>query len=120
LAGVRNYDRCEPLSEPRDLPEDVSKEIKKEYEEWGYDAHSASYLTIKELICFDYDKKFWNRRVSKQIGPNSWTGTGLAEEGEGEIISYRENLGEGFFDRLEALKSLGEPDDVRIVFWFDN
>lgn len=120
LADVRNYDCCEPISEPKGLPKDVSDEVKNEHNDWDCDAHSASFLTLKELTDFDYDKSFWNRRITKQIGPNAFTGAGLAQEGEGKIITYRENLGEWFFKHLEELKELGEPEDVRIVFWFDN
>lgn len=120
LADVRNYDHCEPISKPTGIPADVSDEVRESYERWSSDAHSASSLTLKQLLDFDYDKKFWNRRVTKQTGPNSWNGASLAEEGEGTTISYRENLGEMFFKDLEALKELGKPDDVRLVFWFDN
>lgn len=120
LAGVRNYDYCEPLSEPKGIPDDVSEEVKEMYDGFSVDAHSASFLTTKELIDFNYDKTFWNRRVTKQTSPNSWNGASLAEEGEGTVITYRENLGQWFFKHLEELKELGEPEDVRIVFWFDN
>ena len=119
LANVRNYDHCVPISDPKGLPNDISDEVKEEYGE-GWDYHSASFLTAKELLDFDYDKTFWNRRITKQISPNHWNGASLAEEGEGKIISYRENLGESFFIHLEDLKQLGNPEDVRIVFWFDN
>ena len=114
LAGVRNYDHCEPLSESKGLPTDISDEVKEEYGD-GSDWHSASYLTAKELLDFDYEKEFWNRRVMKINN-----GASLAEEGEGTVLSYRENLGEFFFLHLEELKQLGNPEDVRIVFWFDN
>lgn len=120
LADVRNYDHCEPLSQPKGIPDNVCKEIGEEYEEWGCDAHSASYFTAKELLDFNYDKTFWNRRITKQTAPNVYNGASLAEEGEGINLTYRENLGEMFFIHLEELKSLGEPEDVRIVFWFDN
>jgi hypothetical protein len=130
LADVRNYDYCTPLSKPKGLPDDSEflNELSdydisithRLYLEGDYDYHSHSYLTLKELLDFDYDQDFWNRRVTKQIGPNSWDGAALAEEGEGEIISYRENLGEGFFKDLETLKTLGDLEEVRIVFYFDN
>lgn len=117
LAGVRNYDYCEP----KGLPDDLSEDVRLEYESWEYDApHSASYLTAKELLDFDYDKKFWNRCITKQTSANCWNGAALAEDGEGEIITYRDNLGEWFFKHLEELKKLGEPENVRIVFWFDS
>ncbi len=141
LAGVRNYDHCEPLSEPKGLPDD-SEELNtplsepENYSYSGYDNgtaytkkgkiecdadyHSPSFLTLKELLDFDYDKTFWNRRVTKQIAPNAFNGAALAEEGEGKVLSYRENLGTQFFKDLEWLKELGSPEDVRIVFYFDN
>ena len=120
LADVRNYDHCEPLAEPKGIPKDVCEEIRSEWEMWEGDGHSASHFTAKELSDFDYEKTFWNRRVTKQTAPNCWNGASLAEEGEGTVLTYRENLGEMFFTHLEELKALGEPEDVRIVFWFDN
>ena len=119
LADVRNYDHCEPISEAKGFPENASEEVKKEYDDWFGDAHSASYLTLQELLDFDYDKGFWNRRVTKKTS-YGYNGASLAEEGEGKIITYKDNLGQGFFDVIEELKELGKPEDVRIVFWFDN
>ena len=120
LGDVRNYSCSEYLSKDRGLPNDVSSRLKLGHKQWGLDAHSASYIILKELIEFDYDKTFWDRRITKQTGPNTWSGAALAEEGEGEIITYRQFLGDRFFIHLEELKSLGDPEDVRIVFWFDN
>lgn len=34
--------------------------------------------------------------------------------------TYQESIGKQWFDTLEYMKSLGNPDDVRLVFWFDN
>ncbi len=132
LAGVRNYDHCEPLSKPKGLPYDseylntiVCNETIKQSIESDGDYHSLSYLTLKELIEFDYDKTFWNRRIYRTTYRPDGTvsgvdGASVAEEGEGKMITYRENLGEFFFIHLEELKQLGEPEDVRVVFWFDN
>lgn len=120
LAGVRNYDHCNPISEPRGIPHDISDSVREEYKVWDGDSHSASFLSAKELLEFDYGKEFWNRRVVRQTGPFSFTGAGLAEEGEGEIVTYRDNLGEWYFKHLDELKQLGDPKDVRIIFWFDN
>lgn len=120
LAGVRNYSHCEPLSEPKGLPDDLSPEVAKEAEEWAGDGHSHSWLTLKELLAFDYDKTFRDKRVTKQVAPDFWNDAALAEEGEGAHVTYRERLGEPFFRALEVLKTLGEPENVRVVFWFDN
>jgi hypothetical protein len=119
LAGVRNYEHCEPISEPKGLPDDLSEEVKNNYEDLKCDTYSASYLTAKELLDFDYDKTLLDRRVTKTKG-NYANGAALEEEGEGRILTYRENLGEWFFKHLEELKTLGEPENVRIVFWFNN
>lgn len=123
LADVRNYSECECISEPKGLPTDSeylnedgyysggggwgSNDItkKREIETDGM-SHSFSYLTLRELLEFDYAKKFVDQRDN--------TDTYLKE------ITHREHLGGMFFVHLEELKQLGEPDDVRIVFFFDN
>jgi hypothetical protein len=120
LADVRNYDHCKPLAEPKGVPEDSCQAIKDSYDFWQGDAHSASHHYVRELLNFDYEENFWNRRITKEIAPNFFDGAAVAEEGEGVIISYKENLGEMFFTHLNELKALGNPNEVRIVFWFDN
>lgn len=99
LAGVRDQ-TIEPINEPRDIPEDVSQEVLTEYDYWQDNAHSASWLSLRELVEFDYDK--------------NCTGEEYISE------SYREMLNDLFFVHLEDLKALGDLDDVRVVFWFDN
>jgi len=41
--------------------------VKKEYEEWWDDAHSASWFILQDLLDVDYEKTFWNRRISKTV-----------------------------------------------------
>jgi hypothetical protein len=120
LADVRNYSHIDPIVEPRGIPDDVSETIMSEYDYWYHDAHTPSHIYLRELVEFDYTQKFWNRRIRKQTGPNSWTGRGLADEGEGEVLPIDEFLSEMFFQHIEDLKTLGDLDDVRVVFWFDN
>lgn len=100
LADVRNGYGCQPISKPRGLPVDVSCCVYEEYKEWGGDAHSASYLTLKELRDFDYETLFAKG-----------------------FQSYRIELGENYFRNLDYLEDLEDPDDVddvRVVFFFDN
>ena len=133
LADVRNYDRCQPLSKPKGIPFNVCEDTRVEWKQGVSYAHSASFFRVNELLDFDYEKTFWNRRISRTTimdnGKTLTDGASLAEEGEGKIISYKENLGEIFFTDLEELKKLCNPtplpgitpfSDVRIVFWFDN
>lgn len=79
LAGVRNYDHCVPISDPKGLPEDseylnsyimpykdkeyspnsaipMKTVLKNIYQNPYY--HSLSYLTLEELLSFDYEKTF--------------------------------------------------------------
>ena len=148
LADVRNYSHCPPISEQKGLPEDsewlnsphkyayetnpmsgevipyAERETNKKYlqDDWNY--HSFSYLTLKELVDFDYSKTFENRRYTKvevnSSGGRFSDGSAVAKEGEGEIITFRNHLGTGFFQDLAQLRMLGSPEDVRIVFYFDN
>lgn len=147
LADVRNYSHCTPIAEPKGLPEDSEylnstskyaydrspmsgeaipeserEKVKDDLEDSGY--HSHSWLTLKELVDFDYEKTFWDRRISRttynESGGSFTDGAALANEGEGETITYREHLGEAFFEEIELLKQHGQPEDVRIIFYFDN
>lgn len=52
LANVRNYGHTEYISEPKGIPDDACEYIREEYDAWYFDAHSASYLTLQELIDF--------------------------------------------------------------------
>lgn len=128
LADVRNYSCVPPIQERIGLPKD-SDFLDSEFEkDWytgdiitqrdyilDYDGHSHSHIYLKTLLEFDYSQSFWDRRVTK--GNN---GASLAEEGEGRVISFKDFLGEGFFEHIELMKSLGSPEDVRFIFWFDS
>lgn len=113
LANVRNYSAVPPISEPRGLPDDYTPD---EQDDLDY-THSNSWLSILELLAFDYEQEIEDRRVTVQTGPNSWNGGGTAEPGGGEKMTYREFLGEGFFESLEAAAKAGVD---RIVFGFDS
>ena len=96
LAGVRNRDDIEPIFKPRGLPKDSNYIKKKTEDVYGDYYRGYSYITLREFIEFNYEQK--------------------ATEEE----TYRQYLLPEFFEELELLKTLGEPDDVRILFWFDN
>lgn len=56
LFGVRNYSRFDPVAPDRGIPEDASREAREDYESWGVDAHSASYLTFEEILNIDWEE----------------------------------------------------------------
>jgi hypothetical protein len=112
LANVRHYSAVPPLALPRGLPSDVSLSLANQYEDLEGYAHTPSWLSLSELMSFNYDALFENRRV--MINNN---GGCTCEPGTGEMITYRAFLGEGFQDELRQLQAIGAE---RIVFWFDN
>jgi len=110
LANVRNYSCIPPIAARRGMPESPGIEIAREYERAR---HSFSWVAANELLSFNYDASFEDRR---DMDGNSDT----LPEGQGVIVTYREFLGSRFFDDLEAIRRLGEPTNVRLVFCFDS
>ncbi len=93
LAGVRSY--CfegDPpiISKPKGLPKDCCIEIKSESKSWGSDGHSHSWNTLSELIAFDW-----------------------SEYGETCNVFINEVI-----PKLKAYNT--SPEDIRIVYFFDN
>lgn len=111
LADVRNYSGIIPISPPRGVPDDSSEYTKNDWRD-RCGAHSPSWLTIEELLAFDYDAKCEDRRVTRN-GDGGCT----CEPGEGRLMTYREFLGYQFFIDLNQLRWDGVE---RIVFWFDS
>lgn len=111
LADVRNYSAVKPISEERGRPEDFSDD------DDALGDHSFSWLSVSELLAFNYDAMTEDRRCQRQIGPNAWTGAATCESGEGKAMTYREFLGEKFFNDLSSLVADGIE---RIVFGFDS
>lgn len=57
LADVRNYHNFKPLADPRGIPANASREYREWATRWGGDGHSHSYLTLKELLDFDWTQE---------------------------------------------------------------
>lgn len=156
VAGVDTGEGYIPISQPRGLPFGTSDEVRGEAQDWGYDGHSHSWLTLRELQEYDW------QRVTKRVGwvndkeyahfrehgrPREWSG-GVSGRSvmhltnemmdallDGHIIkrddlyyytlveweeTYRESVKHALDEIMPKLVKLGDPDDVRIVFWFDN
>lgn len=83
FAGCGTGDGFVPISQPRGLPNDVSEYVKGESDEWGGDGHSHSWLTVKDLVDYDWTQKT-NKfgyvtsseyaRYLRCGAPNSWCG----------------------------------------------
>lgn len=112
LAGLRNYD-VTPIAEPRDLPPDLSFDPQSWDEhvdddgDWDEDddrwlgEHSFSWVTLREL-----DEYPWETAI----------------KADGWEDAFRDGSPMTFFlrDVMPWLRSLGPPDDVRLVFGFDS
>jgi len=112
LAGIRNYSGVTPISERRGMPDDASQDVLSDFDSWGVDAHSPSWLSVAELAAFDYNQPVEDRRVT--IGNY---GGCTAPPGGGEMTTWRDFLGAEYFVDLVRLMT-AQAD--RIVFFFDN
>jgi hypothetical protein len=100
LADVRNRYNIQPISQPKGLPEDVSPEVKKQSDDENGDAHTRSWLTLKELLEYDWQQKF--------------------EDDNDEIFPLEAMVIPFVSEFIPRLSKIDEPENVRMVFWFDN
>lgn len=121
LAGVRNKIGITPISKPKGLPKDLSEITNRvlEYEEWKY-LHNHSYLTLKELIKFDYDKPLLIKDKAltiKEFKVVSHNHIGI-QENSTSILTYRMFLSNTYL--FKAIDELKEFKVDRILFAFDS
>jgi len=156
FAGINTGDEFVPISIPKGLPTDCDERIKIVSDMWGCDGHSHSWLTLKELLNYDWNQvnthrgvvskndyyDFINRGKPKyySAGVGGWGVKHITNETmkgllDGSIKldsnfsyytsvewkeTYKESVKYFLNIVIPKLQSLGEPNDVRIVFWFDN
>ena len=107
MAGVRG--EYEPIVEPKGFPEDATIFTRWDYEMFGIDAHSASYLQNEEILQLSK----WIKEQSKIEG---------AFYNLEHTVLHTYMGGNGLCDFLEydAEYAPEGTDAVRLVFWFDN
>jgi hypothetical protein len=121
LAGVRNHYNVVPIAKPRGLPDDVTLEIKELSISEGVDAHSHSWLTLKELVEFNWDRRFdYVHHYKTYKGLNKIRHFIKFLYYKIKPLTYREACKEFHADVIDRLSKLGNNEDLRIVFWFDN
>jgi len=111
LAGVRE-DNIKPIAEPRGLPDDASPEVAAEAKDYGIDGHTHSWLTLKEILDFDWSQivvregivsRHEYQRLKKSGRPKIWCGGTSAKvitNAEMEAVIEDKGIGEdGFFDQ---------------------
>lgn len=120
LADVRNTSHVPHINFTEGFPEDseyLNEEVEEEWRSYwteppvlintrgkdileDYNYHSFCHIYLKDIVDFDYDKTFLDKHET--------------------IKTFREFLGEGFFDMIEVMKEIGNTEDVRFIYWFDN
>jgi hypothetical protein len=96
LADVRNINNIEPISPPRGVPDDASFFYIDRVESWSDDGHSHSYYLLSELLNIDWDSY-------KATYPDIYLDSFLNE-----------------IELLQKLPIFDDPDNFRLVFFFDN
>lgn len=113
LANVRNYEHIDYIEDPKGLPRDATEFVTREYSTWGFDAHSCSYFTLRELIDYDYEHdprdSFGHYILKKLIDRLKRRADEL-----NLIWDFERNGSSG------REKALDKSNNIRIVFWFDN
>lgn len=139
LCGVRAYTEKSPrISEPRGVPGDCCDYAREEIERWDSDGHSHSFVTLAEIREFRENLKPTplNGMISpEQVRdldeqgktPESWcrwtsNDSWVYREWESKIDALKSIQGALEQRALEHwwLKENIEPDNIRIVFFFDN
>lgn len=156
FAGVVTGSGFNPICEPKGIPDDVSPEIKEDSDRWNGDGHSHSWLTIQELLNYDWNQLTVKSGVVSEVeykeykksgSPSAWCGSvsgGSVMNVDNDVMdkvisskkplypgksiytrvewgsTYRERVSNFLDETMPALQKLGNPENVRIVFWFDN
>jgi hypothetical protein len=117
LADVRNHSALPAIAARRGLPPDLSKEVARNYLGWEDFAHNMSWVGVSELLEFDYDATWHDRKGQHIHDADPWLTRLVAESDHRPVRTFREILGDAFFYDLEALRAVGAE---RVVFWFDS
>jgi hypothetical protein len=145
LANVANPMRAltpfDYICEPRGVPRDMSEHLLDWYTVWKGKVFSESWLLLNELLAFDWHGKQIVRRgkvdpAVAHLFPPGRRGFPLAEwpkslpitmanQGRGDEVNWIENYAEAvgpefMIESMNQLNQYGQPQDVRVVFWFDN
>ncbi len=114
LAGVRNYSGIRPISTPRGFPEDTPVDFKQECDDYG---HTPSWLSLQELLNYNYNMEIEDLRVGKWVVANVFDGAHILEPGQGQKKPLGCYLGIGYMMDLLELYRAGVD---RIIFCFDS
>lgn len=99
LSNTRNDQNLNFISLPRGLPEDISPELNEVAFENKNDFYDHSWLLLKELIAFNWDQTYYCNQFM-------------------EYRNIKETCSGFINETIPKLLNIGEPEDVRVIFWF--
>jgi len=129
LADVRNSFGipCPFEGGCRGWPVDHSGAADSLRENYEYNGYGASFVTLQELLDFDYNQTFENLENTKDqfkkgmpFGEYYALKNALLDEGLGNVETFRDFLRPEFFENIEILKGIGQPDCVRVLMLFED
>lgn len=87
FAGIKTGEGFNPISAPRGLPSNATDYVKARAQEMGEDGHSHSYLTLKDLLDYDWEQHTghegivsahvyydWWKNKNRKGPPATWCG----------------------------------------------
>lgn len=109
FAGVPTGEGFIPISMPRGVPGDCCKEYKDEVANWDCDGHSHSYITVAEIMSYDWTQRIGKTGIVDLKGLARWKTQGKPENWSGVISGQGIEIFEGkdYISEIEMfLKSL--------------
>jgi|GEM_PF-2377389 len=133
------------IAEPRGFPRDASPELQSYHDWWDdKDVLAPSWLLLSELMAFDWQKQTGvrtgmvvpeaahlfkrdlNGRLRNSFPIREWPEGGTPsysgyKRGGVQVYwteTHASAVGEFHLHLIDKLRSYGEPDNVRIVFWY--
>ena len=76
FAGCKTGDGFVPMTDDRGIPEDVSAEGREYLDSYGGDGHSHTYMTLAEILSYDWDQLTWKQGVVSPIVYKEWADRG--------------------------------------------
>lgn len=74
FAGVDTGEGFIPICTPKGLPSNISPKILEESNNWGIDGYSHSWLTLQELLAYDWTQTTVKTGVVSAIEFHRWNG----------------------------------------------
>lgn len=85
FAGVKTGQGFVPILQPRGIPEDACPEYLSEVEGYGLDVHSHSWLTLREILQYDWQQTSRKTGIVSASGLEEWRRCGRPTSYSGGI-----------------------------------